>query len=193
MRTRRLLQDALLELMGEQSFRKIYVSQIAERAGVARPTFYLHFRSSEDLLLSHLDEIFERYMNELEPFLSVQNQGSLATRLFEQLQHHSTLIELLVRTEDDISHLVMERLQQYIGALFRRLGLDEETGILPPHLAGFVRSTVTGATYSLILEWVKSGRPYSPQVMGGILMTLIRPGIESLMLNHQVSFPPAPS
>lgn len=49
-RTRRLLVDALNELMGEKSFDSITVSEIAERATLNRVTFYAHFQDKFALL-----------------------------------------------------------------------------------------------------------------------------------------------
>ncbi|MCW5876067.1 MAG: TetR family transcriptional regulator [Anaerolineales bacterium] len=49
-RTRKLLIDALNELMGEKSFEAITVSEIAERATLNRATFYAHFQDKFALL-----------------------------------------------------------------------------------------------------------------------------------------------
>src|SRR5690606_26290859 len=49
-RTRRLLVDALNELMGEKSFDAITVSEIATRATLNRVTFYAHFQDKYALL-----------------------------------------------------------------------------------------------------------------------------------------------
>lgn len=49
-RTRQLLQQALLDLMGETSFESITVKDIAERATINRVTFYAHFQDKYALL-----------------------------------------------------------------------------------------------------------------------------------------------
>ena len=49
-RTRQLLQQALLDLMGETSFEAITVKEIAERATLNRVTFYAHFQDKYALL-----------------------------------------------------------------------------------------------------------------------------------------------
>ena len=46
-RTRKWLQESLLVLMKEKNFRDIQVTEIADRAEVSRPAFYLHFHSKE--------------------------------------------------------------------------------------------------------------------------------------------------
>ena len=48
--TKRALSDALKELMAEISFSKIYVSQICERCGMSRQSFYYHFKDKYDLV-----------------------------------------------------------------------------------------------------------------------------------------------
>ncbi len=58
-RSRRLLQQALLVLLADEPLSKVTVSQIAARADVSRQAFYLHFSSKEELLLSHVDDVFD--------------------------------------------------------------------------------------------------------------------------------------
>jgi TetR/AcrR family transcriptional regulator, fatty acid metabolism regulator protein len=62
--TRRLLFQVALELFAEKGFEKTRASEIAEKAGVAVGTIYLHFGSKEGLLraiLVHVaDDIYAR-------------------------------------------------------------------------------------------------------------------------------------
>jgi AcrR family transcriptional regulator len=63
-RSRRLLQEALVQLMKEKPFGEIQIREIADRAQVARPTFYLHYHSKEELLLSQVDRVFAEFYSE---------------------------------------------------------------------------------------------------------------------------------
>jgi AcrR family transcriptional regulator len=58
-RTRRALGNALVELMLASRFDDISVQQVLDRARVGRATFYAHFRSKHDLLLSDAERFFE--------------------------------------------------------------------------------------------------------------------------------------
>lgn len=49
-RTRKLLQDAYMALLGEKSFHAISVQDIAERATLNRATFYAHFEDKYALM-----------------------------------------------------------------------------------------------------------------------------------------------
>ncbi len=56
-RTRRRLQEALFDLTRERGIDQISVSDIAERAGVNRTTFYQHYSDRETLLADALDVV----------------------------------------------------------------------------------------------------------------------------------------
>lgn len=49
-RTRRILHEALLELVNERDFDTLSVADVAERAQMNRATFYAHYRSLDELL-----------------------------------------------------------------------------------------------------------------------------------------------
>src|SRR4051794_18980124 len=51
-RTREMLQDALIELIGDRAYDRITVQDIVDRANVGRTTFYLHYNSKDDLFVS---------------------------------------------------------------------------------------------------------------------------------------------
>jgi AcrR family transcriptional regulator len=57
LRTRQQLRAALLLLIQERGFETLSVQDIIDRANVGRATFYSHFDSKEDLLVSGFDEL----------------------------------------------------------------------------------------------------------------------------------------
>jgi AcrR family transcriptional regulator len=56
-RTRTLLQAALVELILERGYDRVTVRDILDRADVGRSTFYNHYPSKDDLLLSRVHEL----------------------------------------------------------------------------------------------------------------------------------------
>lgn len=61
-RTQQALSEALVALMLDRDFADITVQDVLDRAGVGRSTFYAHFRSKDDFLLSDA----ERFIGMLE-------------------------------------------------------------------------------------------------------------------------------
>jgi AcrR family transcriptional regulator len=57
-RTRKLLQDAFVELLAEKRFEAITVQDIAARSTVNRTTFYAHFVDKYDLFAQFSREWF---------------------------------------------------------------------------------------------------------------------------------------
>src|SRR5438477_9469811 len=60
-KTRKLLQNALTELIYVQDYDAITVQMVLDRANVGRSTFYAHYESKDQLLLSLLDGLGEDF------------------------------------------------------------------------------------------------------------------------------------
>jgi AcrR family transcriptional regulator len=56
---RRRILDASYALFARRGIRDVGVDELIENAGVARATFYSHFRSKDDLVLAYLARLFE--------------------------------------------------------------------------------------------------------------------------------------
>lgn len=80
-KTRKLLQDALIELVAEKGYESITIREILDKANVGRSTFYAHFQDKDQLLhsvLDRLDEVFVQHEKQfLEAMKSVGNADSL--------------------------------------------------------------------------------------------------------------------
>ena len=64
-RTRRLLREALIELVSSQGYESITIRDITQRAQVGYKTFYRHYTSKEALLQTILDEIVADFQKAL--------------------------------------------------------------------------------------------------------------------------------
>jgi len=68
--TRQRIIAAALELMQEKPFDQVTVEEIAERADVAKGTFFLYFPSKEQLLHAYMEEMIEdvyEFLEQLHP------------------------------------------------------------------------------------------------------------------------------
>ena len=66
-RTRKLLQDALVQLMGTRGFDSITVAQIAAAANVNRATFYRHYRDKYQLAQALFGEAIDSMLRAVGP------------------------------------------------------------------------------------------------------------------------------
>ena len=87
-KTRQAFRKALLELLEEKPFEKISVTDLTNRADIARITFYKHYKSKEGLLLSIIKGFFENFFENFArgDYLAFMGTDSLdtAAKLAEQ-------------------------------------------------------------------------------------------------------------
>lgn len=97
------IMSALVELMKEKDYSNIKVSDIVNKAMLARKTFYRHFNKKEDVLIAHfieLTNLLTRRLLQLEEFdtikaLSVMFQLVKENEEFFKLLYNHGLLTLL--------------------------------------------------------------------------------------------------
>lgn len=98
-RTRKLLRDALVELIEERGFERLTVSEITERAMVSRAAFYRHYTDKFHLVEQIFDEAMDG-LREAATSSAVPPPDPLAswTRFFEHIDaYHRVYAALLGR------------------------------------------------------------------------------------------------
>lgn len=183
-RTRKWLQEALLSLLQNKTFSKISIAEITDKAEVSRPTFYLHYKTKEELLIDYLDGIYEAFMKDMVPYIDLLSQGRMAVKLYEQVAENSVFLNPLFDSE--ISNLIMERMHQYCYDVIKRLFDTLPIKTLPKAFEikkEIAVASMAGSTYAMSVQWLKMGMPISPEEMGELTMRLLRPGMEDVLRN----------
>ncbi|MCK6510264.1 TetR/AcrR family transcriptional regulator [Myxococcota bacterium] len=187
-RSRSRLQEALLVLLDEKEYDQISVADVADRANVSRPTFYAHYKTKDDLLLSYFDRIFASNAKDLEDAITNAEQieqiditalGHLMTNVFAQWQKHRALIQTLLRSRGE--GLILQRFQENTLRTFA--WIFEQTHLPPrdPHILRLLADYFSGVALSLVKHWSEGGFVYSAESMGRIYSLLVRPAIEQLL------------
>ena len=74
-RTKRLLRQALAELMNEKEFKDITVKEITERADLNRGTFYFHYTDTYDLKDKIENELVDVFRESLDSYQPTEDNG----------------------------------------------------------------------------------------------------------------------
>lgn len=162
-RTQSSLHAALQALMNEKPYDKIRVSQITKRAHVSRQTFYLHYETKDDLLISLFDDVFIHFRTELKTEL-LQNQvdfqkfGSL---MFSYWANKADLIRLFLDT--GVENNFLKRIRTIFQELDEeaRMAQNIPTSPIIPYLIDFI----TGGTFMVLKRWILEDMPISPEVL----------------------------
>ena len=59
-KTKQQIREALIELLAEKSENNISVRELAQRAGINRGTFYIHYKDIHDLVEQLVEEAVEQ-------------------------------------------------------------------------------------------------------------------------------------
>lgn len=184
LRTKRVIRDALTELMEEKGFEGVTVRDLTEKAGINRGTFYLHYQDKYDLLEQSEAEIINgiqilitefkpieavRYTSEDEPF-------PIILKLFEYFQENAGFMKVLLGPKGDAAFQV-KMVEIIKKTFFKKLAEEIKIEEMLVPLDFFI-SYVSSAHLGVIQHWLQSGMEKSPREMTLILakMTFLGPG-----------------
>ena len=162
-RTRKLLSEALFDLLENKPFEKITVIDICDRAMVHRATFYNHFEDKEHLLEYSIDEIKEALFSasiEKEDYSSPKEMYMcLIEKVIDFVDKNKGKILLILSSNslEKASELLLTTLKRSISYLTRKNKYKENYAMPVDILIDFI----SGGIASLGLSWVQSQNPCS--------------------------------
>jgi AcrR family transcriptional regulator len=180
-RTRKLLQDALLELLAEKNFDAITVQDIAERSTINRATFYAHFVDKYDLFASYSREWFRQALHNRLP------EGAVFSRVNLQLVILATM-EALAELDDHcrpteaMKPLVMSAVQEELsGYVSRWLERTLRTGA---HQQVGLETTAAGLSWAIFgtaVDWSRMVERTPAEPTAAQIATLLTEGLSTVI------------
>lgn len=185
-RTRAAITKAMLELMQEQDYEEITVTQIAQRAGVDRKTFYLHYPSKDALVRAMERQHAERLLGFTHEFVE---SGELPP-----VERVSALLSALVEQDADLHRRV-------VSTPSYSFLMNDEKDILKKAISDMLASRTTleplmrelfaefcaAGMVSAYVSWVKSGEQIPRDQFIEMLMKTMYEGLGSV--SHAASQP----
>ena len=176
-RTCSQLGTALLNLILEKPIKDVTVQDILDRSGVARSTFYLHYRDIDDLLVSQLEMFLEMMSNAL----SVRGDKSSRVVPVAELFAHIGNQNKLYRVLSDSGHLkdFFELAEgSFARGIERRLNESGRLPDIPPRERAARASALSGSLLSLLRWWLDRGEKESPQHMDQMFHRMVWTGLQ---------------
>lgn len=167
--TRRMLKDALLELMQKQDLAGISVTALCEAADVNRSTFYNYYSDPVDLLREAEQDFLDRIPTPPD-VLDKQNQETLlalTAEFFDFIRDNKRTVRTLFNDSSGCSfttRLVDHLCNGYIPVR----GNDDEL------TAGFKRLYIANGTVGMLREWVNKDAPISSEKLAEMMYSLSR-------------------
>ena len=119
-RTKSWIFEALMQLMEKKPYDKITVSDIADKAGVARPTFYRNYDDKEDVVFEYLRNTFgtELMNSGKDKKEDTQNAIALVFNYKYMIKHQKNLRKIL--TIADIENRIFREVQKFPMSFIRQ-------------------------------------------------------------------------
>jgi len=188
-RSRQWLQAAFMELIEEKGYSKTSITDIANRAGLSRPTFYLHFRSKEDILMDQVDVIIEPILqefNELRKNSDIDQPGALAmSKLFEGIQNRLGVFRTLIHAgaERLLLELMHRRSLIYLKDLARRCEMD-----ITPEVLDLSSWSMAGSFVGVVISWVEGEHSYTADELGEFTAEATRPLLRTAICHGELDY-----
>jgi AcrR family transcriptional regulator len=169
-RTRRLLHAALVELILEKGYSSLTVNEIANRADISRSTFYLHYKTKDDLLLDSIDQVINDLADQVAelPIKGYQESASDTMKtpiefIFEEAARNARLFQVVLRSEwvsvNKLRDLIAEAFEEF---LTRRLKQNQTVTGVPFNAIGHY---FAGALLGFLTWWLDNNMPLTPPEM----------------------------
>ena len=169
-RSREWMKTALLELIREKEYQKISITDITDRAGLSRPTFYLHYKSKDELLMDHIDAMFDPVMAtyyQLKEDAGVDQPGARAmTKMFEEIEKNAEVFRTAMQA--GAGNLLIQRLYQRNQNYLKSLALRCEVEI-PSKVLHLTSHYMAGAFVGIFTDWLEDPNPAPAEQMGEYL------------------------
>jgi AcrR family transcriptional regulator len=179
-RTQQALMEALLDLLKVKHYDAISVKEIIEKANVGRSTFYAHYQTKDELLMSSFERDLDMLLEQL-VFNEAERKLTLDTApLFRHAQSHIKLYRTLAwgsgfelittQGQASLGEKILQRLAPLVPA--------EEQPTVPLSILSY---SLAGSLLILLKWWLENGMPGSPESMDGIFQQLVMPGIRGAL------------
>lgn len=179
-RTRKLLQEALIELTVAQGFAAVSVRDICAKAMVNRSTFYRHYLDKYAIIEEYLDEVKQAMTEAHDAQMSGQITGKLPAGLMAFLRHIQQcgdFYRIMLGAQGDARFI--QYFRQMIENHFRMMLANQ-----PPHPTAppldLRLSYVSGADVAAILWWLENEPQRSVEELAAWIGQITSSGVRLL-------------
>lgn len=153
--------EALIQLLEEKPLSAITISELTEKAGVSRMTYYRNYHTKEDIFETYLDDAMNVYYEEVSLLML---QGELydkenLTRCFRFLKEHRHFLDTLFKS--GFGYLLLKTICKNVIKTWYHPEDDKA------HY--YKLQAFSGSLYNMYIAWSVDGMKETPEEMAQIL------------------------
>ncbi|WP_221796792.1 TetR/AcrR family transcriptional regulator [Oceanobacter mangrovi] len=189
LKSRAKLRKALAELLQQHSLEDISIEQIAESAGVTRPTFYSNYQSRQDIVNEHVRDWLDQRQQRLDQFVFDDSLPSpqRIKALIEQtcllaIDPNDTLLHLALSGR--AGNTALELVEQQNLEYFRRRASQRFMVDLSQQQLELMSTFYSSATIGIMRAIFLKRLDYQPEQLAEDIANMIYGGIGHMFLSH---------
>lgn len=182
LRTKRLLRDAMTELIEEKGFERITVCDLTERAEINRGTFYAHYKDKNDLLAQNENEIINDINDIIKSLHRVTVEDVIrcyrantplpfAVALYDYLRENGNFVKALIGPKGDPAF--QTRMKQIVSENLVTEVLNPKYRIEVAPLTKYYVAFYTSAQIGVIQAWLEGGMKESSEEMARYVVAIM--------------------
>lgn len=158
---------ALIQLAEQKPFSTITVSELTERAGVSRMTYYRNYVSKEDVFQKYMDEIMEEYRQEAYEIKKGKHYGEYENILqcFRYFVKYKDFIRCIMSA--GMQNILLDALSAYLLETYYY-------GENPSSETYYLIYAYEGALLNVYRAWLENGQKESVEELAGILARSVK-------------------
>ncbi len=169
-RTKKMLSDALLELLKTKPIEKITPTELCRAATINRNTFYTHYKSTSEVL----DEIENELLDTVDESInSAKTPVGAIESLCEMLRKNRKLTSIIFNTNS--GNKIVEKAFQ-ITNKFNQSKMDEKNNTLDKAYRDMLSIYTISGSASVIKYWVQNGMREEPKAVADFIFTASKYG-----------------
>jgi AcrR family transcriptional regulator len=186
-RSRRAVVDALMELLARgYAFEQITVTELASRANVTRRTFYMHFPSTDAVVIAMAMELFESTLATIddEHFRLPLAESALGKAVFQNLSDRLDRLAPLVTRCPSVLFLEPARIAVQ-NTIFSRVSRVNRLGTLNDFESTYLSSLASSMMHGAITTWANRQFKDRPEDVAEFVMNMIAPAADRIFMAAQ--------
>ena len=166
--SKKMIRQALIELMDKKDYHKITVSDIAIEAQIVRKTFYRHYKSKEAVLEDYIGLLFNQYI-EIIKEKECTNVYESALIYFSFWQKHKVFLEIL--RKNDLLFYILKVYEQLIPKVQEAFTCNES---MEEANKCYAQAYLVGGYWKMLCEWLERGGKETPEEMAEIYRAICK-------------------
>jgi len=170
--TREWTFEALHKLLEIKPFTDIKISEIIDKAGISRATFYRNFSSKEDIVIIRVRNMFVDFHKAMIQYYTLnlpQDETVLIGEFFKRIDEEEKLVDTVIKS--NLEYLMIDGILQimtyYRERFYELVKTNKKT-------EEYTMDIVASSCWTLLSRWHKSGKEESPSRLSKIYLGAFR-------------------